>query len=671
MKKFYFLVVALFCLGIGKSDAQYNVLLNFNNTNSPQGKNPTGALTLSGNRFYSMTDSGGTSSYGVVFTVKIDGSGYDDLFNFNGTTGNYPQGSLTLSGNKLYGMTYHGGISFGNIFSLDTDGTEFKDLHDFYVSYNDGYYPSGNLTLSGGVLFGMTQTGGIYGYGVIFSIDTNGNGYKILLNFDGTNGSGGNSSLTLSGNKLFGMAIGGGVYHEGCIFSIDTNGNGYKKLFDFDSASGINPWNILTLSGGTLYGTTNFGGIFGYGTIFSIDTSGNNFKVLFNFNDTNGSYAEGGPLLLQGNMLYGVTIFGGTFSRGTIFSIDTNGSEFKNLYDFPTAINGTEPISPLIYSGNVFYGMASTEGMDNAGVIYSFVPCTINAFTEPICIATIDTSNNKAEVIWGRTNSPPQGGYGAYNIYRDSSSVYVLKHSQALDSLSEYIDTSSDPSAGPVSYELSTVDSCGESALSAPHTTVYLTVSGGSSAVTLTWTPYIGFTPSVYRIFKGPALNAMVQFDSVPGTVLTFTDSFPHIGYYYGVEAVNPAGNCIPTSKIKSRNPLSASLSGSFSNGFNTTILGVPKMVKNAVNLVASPNPNNGKFTIQSSVVSSECSIEIYNVMGEKVLTQILSRRDRFGRSAQDDNLIDLTKQPNGVYFYRVLQEDGSLIGEGKVIIQK
>jgi hypothetical protein len=32
---------------------------------------------------------------------------------------------------------------------------------------------------------------------------------------------------------------------------------------------------------------------------------------------------------------------------------------------------------------------------------------------------------------------------------------------------------------------------------------------------------------------------------------------------------------------------------------------------------------------------------------------------------------IDLSSQPNGVYFYRVLYEDGGLIGEGKLIIQK
>ena len=76
------------------------------------------------------------------------------------------------------------------------------------------------------------------------------------------------------------------------------------------------------------------------------------------------------------------------------------------------------------------------------------------------------------------------------------------------------------------------------------------------------------------------------------------------------------------------------------------------------------PNPSKGVFTIQLSVVSSQWSVEVYNVMGQKVLTEIL-------RAVQGDNHINLTNQPNGVYFYRVLKEDGSVVGEGKMVIEK
>ncbi len=78
------------------------------------------------------------------------------------------------------------------------------------------------------------------------------------------------------------------------------------------------------------------------------------------------------------------------------------------------------------------------------------------------------------------------------------------------------------------------------------------------------------------------------------------------------------------------------------------------------------PNPSKGQFTIElvgtQNFVSSK--IEIYNILGEKVLIETL-------RSAQGDNLIDISKEPSGIYLYRVLNEDGSILGKGKVIIEK
>jgi hypothetical protein len=61
---------------------------------------------------------------------------------------------------------------------------------------------------------------------------------------------------------------------------------------------------------------------------------------------------------------------------------------------------------------------------------------------------------------------------------------------------------------------------------------------------------------------------------------------------------------------------------------------------------------------------ASQTSVEIYNVLGEKVFTETL-------HSVQGDNLINLSSEPSGVYFYRVLQQNGNLIGEGKIIVQK
>ncbi|HTB31522.1 MAG TPA: SBBP repeat-containing protein [Bacteroidia bacterium] len=88
------------------------------------------------------------------------------------------------------------------------------------------------------------------------------------------------------------------------------------------------------------------------------------------------------------------------------------------------------------------------------------------------------------------------------------------------------------------------------------------------------------------------------------------------------------------------------------------------------------PNPNNGQFTIQNVGVQNfvPTTIEIYNVLGEKVYTAASPQtsRNQFGIGSKGALMaVNIGNQPNGIYLYRVLQEDGSLIGEGKVIIEK
>ena len=94
------------------------------------------------------------------------------------------------------------------------------------------------------------------------------------------------------------------------------------------------------------------------------------------------------------------------------------------------------------------------------------------------------------------------------------------------------------------------------------------------------------------------------------------------------------------------------------------TVLGVNNIASNKSNISVYPNPSNGVFTMQ--VKSQELrtnSVEVYNVLGEKVYSQLNIQNQTFN--------IDLPSQPNGVYFYRVIANSGELIGEGRLVIQK
>ncbi len=106
--------------------------------------------------------------------MNSDGTGYTQLHIFTGGTGDGagPNGSLTFVGSKLYGMTNGGGsTNNGTIFSMNTDGSGYALLDSLGGAPADGAKPYGDLTLSadGSAIYGMTSQGGINSAGVIFS----------------------------------------------------------------------------------------------------------------------------------------------------------------------------------------------------------------------------------------------------------------------------------------------------------------------------------------------------------------------------------------------------------------------------------------------------------------------------------------------------------------------
>jgi uncharacterized repeat protein (TIGR03803 family) len=94
-----------------------------------------------------MTYNGGAVGYGLVFSFKTNGLGYKDLLDFNVTNGEWPLGSLTLSGNMLYGMTQFGGTNnTGVLFSYNLEDAGINELKvaseklKVYPNPNDGKF---------------------------------------------------------------------------------------------------------------------------------------------------------------------------------------------------------------------------------------------------------------------------------------------------------------------------------------------------------------------------------------------------------------------------------------------------------------------------------------------------------------------------------------------------
>ena len=244
------------------------------------GSEPQCSLKLWNNILYGAAKFGGSSGNGTVFSLNLDGTSYTNLHRFTAgsfdlpivnSDGAEPAAGLILSGNTLYGTTFTGGSSgYGTVFDINIDGSGFTNLYTF-TGGSDGLFPQATLLLSGNTLYG-TAGGGSSGFGTVFAINTDSSGFTNLYTFSG--GSDGafpqHAQLILSGNILFGTTIVGGNSGKGTVFAVNTSGAGFTNLYSFSGGSdGGNPATGLVLSGSNLYGTTSTGGS-GSGTVFNL-----------------------------------------------------------------------------------------------------------------------------------------------------------------------------------------------------------------------------------------------------------------------------------------------------------------------------------------------------------------------------------------------------------------
>jgi uncharacterized repeat protein (TIGR03803 family) len=387
--------------------------LNGSGTNS-DGANPTGGLLLSSNALYGMATQGGLGGFGTLYSLGTTGtnftvlhafipSGYISFLDyvFTNVDGLYPAGVLASSGNMLYGYCRGGGLyGNGTIFSVMTNGSNFNVLHTFSQLVtnnlsatpsvnNDGASPSGLIIVSN-VLYGTAATGGTNGAGTVFVLATN-TAFAVLHAFTTTyetNGPDGGEpvgGLCFSNNMFYGVAENGGANGAGTVYAVSNNGaffieHTFAPLDNYTSYEGGVPLASVLLSGNALYGSASQCGTNSDGTLFSI-VGGTNYLVLHTFGATGAGLtnADGAePLdgfLLSSNTLYGTADYGGLGGAGTVFSLDTSGSNFTTLYSFAPVVASTNADGRyingyLVLSGNNLYGTANQGGTNGNGTIF-------------------------------------------------------------------------------------------------------------------------------------------------------------------------------------------------------------------------------------------------------------------------------------------------------------
>ncbi len=318
---------------------------------------------------------------------------------------------------KLFGLTRG---ENGRLIEYIAGSTTVTTKHEF----TEGTLPWYNnlIQASDGKLYGMTESGGSFGKGILFSYDpAQAAPINELYSFGATPSSPVSpfgSLIQAADGKLYGMTESGGTNEMGTIFSYDfsVSDNNLAVLHNFDGVNGRPPYgSLLEASNGKLYGVTESGGANDFGTIFSFDPVSSVYDLLHDFeylpNPSNPPRADDifkyralngrspyGSLIQVGTELFGTAQFGGVSSYGVIFSVSLTGS-FTKRADFNWT-NGAWPNSSLVKVGNKLYGTAETGGpntttehigLSSYGVIYSFDPSN-NSITKHF-----DFSANEAE----------------------------------------------------------------------------------------------------------------------------------------------------------------------------------------------------------------------------------------------------------------------------------
>jgi len=166
------------------------------------GATPVAGLTDGGDgRLYGVTNLGGEQGNGTVYSFDPVGRVLTTLHHFDGTKGARPTGELLLARNgSLVGTTTTGGTSaagavttFGTIFSIARDGTGFTSLRSFEGS--NGSAPTGRmLELNSTTFVGLAAGSGRCGQGVLYQFSLTGATVDGITNCGQRRNSGGGST---------------------------------------------------------------------------------------------------------------------------------------------------------------------------------------------------------------------------------------------------------------------------------------------------------------------------------------------------------------------------------------------------------------------------------------------------------------------------------------------
>jgi uncharacterized repeat protein (TIGR03803 family) len=279
-------------------------------------------------------------------------------------------------------------------------------LYDFNFASGGGSEPhSGVVVGAGGALYGTTTTGGgclyEYGCGTVYSLlPAPPNTETPLYDFQGNGGVEPSAVVADSAGVLYGTVWSETEYHKGQIkyssyaYSVSPpadSGGPWTEAEIYRFKTGSDPLGYLPLAGvvigdgGVLYGTTSAGGAYGSGAVFSLAPPASpggpwTGTALYNFPKESHAISPGGLVYDSARgILYGVTLSGGSYGKGTAFALTPPSSPegawtYRVLHVFTGGSDGAGPNTLVIGSGGFLYGATQVGGAYYSGTVFSLRP---------------------------------------------------------------------------------------------------------------------------------------------------------------------------------------------------------------------------------------------------------------------------------------------------------
>jgi uncharacterized repeat protein (TIGR03803 family) len=290
-----------------------------------------------------------------------------------------------------------------------------------------GQRPGGQLLAGAdGTLYGTAQAGGPDGDGTVFRVDTRGR-IKVMHAFDGTDGFSASTGLTPGADGwMYGATELGGANGLGGLFRINVDGR-FEPLHDFDDGADHGAQDVASPmvfgADGNLYGTTVLSS--GYpernGTVFRLTPQGA-LQILYVFG-TQARNPVAGVAFGPDGRLYGATMSDGRDDCGVLYSLATDGSDFRLLHRFSAGVDGCQPRATLVFGEDGgLYGTTPFGGpVGGVGTIFRFDLSTqavsvLHTFHDDDPLGSNPMpglSRDAAGTLYGATVSGSTNGLGA------------------------------------------------------------------------------------------------------------------------------------------------------------------------------------------------------------------------------------------------------------------